>query len=168
MAILLNFFGIVLVTFTILVVWMVTKPEFKRRYTMSQMETHIMLRREKTSEWSITEEREPCTNPSYCCSSVVIFDSKPIKPPSLAINRRWCCRSETIDHQTNWSTNKSQLCAFDSNATDLLDVDLSTHIDFQIWTRQWRQFNVSLSLSLSLLLLHAMRAKMTHATSPQG
>lgn len=47
-AILLNVFGIILVIFTILVVWMVTKPEFKRKYKMTVNTPHYVLRREKT------------------------------------------------------------------------------------------------------------------------
>lgn len=47
-AILLNVFGVILVIFTILVVWMVTKPEFKRKYKMTVNTPHYVLRREKT------------------------------------------------------------------------------------------------------------------------
>ncbi|KAI2800705.1 hypothetical protein BLOT_012093 [Blomia tropicalis] len=49
-AILLNMFGILLVIFTILVVWMVTKPEFKRKYKMTVNTPHYVLRREKNHD----------------------------------------------------------------------------------------------------------------------
>ncbi|XP_075680271.1 uncharacterized protein LOC113793911 [Dermatophagoides pteronyssinus] len=48
-AILLNMFGIVLVIFTILVVWMVTKPEFKHKYKQT-LDSHYALRRQTTLE----------------------------------------------------------------------------------------------------------------------
>ncbi|XP_046917020.2 uncharacterized protein LOC124497413 [Dermatophagoides farinae] len=48
-AILLNVFGVILVIFTILVVWMVTKPEFKNKYKQT-LDSHYALRRQTTLE----------------------------------------------------------------------------------------------------------------------
>lgn len=44
----LNIFGMLLVVFTMLVIWMVTKSEFKRKYKMTVNTPNFVLRRQKT------------------------------------------------------------------------------------------------------------------------
>ncbi len=44
----LNIFGMILVVFTLLVIWMVTKSDFKRKYKMTVNTPNFVLRRQKT------------------------------------------------------------------------------------------------------------------------
>lgn len=44
----LNIFGMILVVFTLLVIWMVTKSDFKRKYKMTVNTLNFVLRRQKT------------------------------------------------------------------------------------------------------------------------
>jgi len=49
-AVVLNLFGVTIAVFTALVVWLVTKPEFKRRYIPGVNAPQYKLRREQTTE----------------------------------------------------------------------------------------------------------------------
>ncbi|CAG2178757.1 unnamed protein product, partial [Oppiella nova] len=49
-AVIINMFGLSIVVFTVLVVWLVTKPEFRRRYIPAVNAPQYKLRREQTTE----------------------------------------------------------------------------------------------------------------------
>ncbi|CAG2119751.1 unnamed protein product, partial [Medioppia subpectinata] len=49
-AVIINMFGLSIVVFTVLVVWVLTKPEFKRRYIPAMNAPQYKLRREQTIE----------------------------------------------------------------------------------------------------------------------
>lgn len=48
LGVLYNSYGIILAVFTMLVVWMITKPEFKPKTRMTVDGPHFVLRREKS------------------------------------------------------------------------------------------------------------------------
>lgn len=49
-AIIINLLGVSIVVFTVLVVWLVTKPEFRRRFIPGVNAPQYKLRREQTTE----------------------------------------------------------------------------------------------------------------------